>query len=126
MKQIEFKTVADFKRQARVGRYLKGGYYEKGKSTEWREIIAVQSNGLSLKTDNASGRSFLDFPKAKDCEIEDGVLKIYQERAKIESSGVDVPADVSWLKWDIENGRIDPKDVVYYRTQIAEYILGEE
>lgn len=125
MNKIKFNTVAEFKRLATKGRYIKGGYYGKHQD-EWREIIAVQSNGVSLKTDTTSGRSFMDFPKAGNCKIEDGVMKIYEQRAKCEQAGVDTLADMGWLKWDIERGKIKEEDITYYERQVAEYELGEE
>lgn len=124
MRKISFTTVAEFKRLAIKGRYIRGGYYGKHQN-EWREIISTQSNGVSLKTDTTSGRSFMDFPKASNCKIEDGVLKIYEKRAKMEEAGIDTTADESWLKWDIERGDIKEEDITYYNRQVAEYELGE-
>ena len=126
MKQLYFETLADFKRKAEVGKFVLGGYYDKHQKG-WREIKKKQSNGLSLKTE-VVGRSFFDFPKARDCEIEQeqvgSVLKIYQDRAVV--GGNDIPADISWLKYDIETGRLKESEVMTYRKQVAEYKLGEE
>lgn len=122
MHKVLFTTLADFKRKAVVGRFLEGGYYEKHLQ-EPREIIGVQSNGVSLKTGNKSGKSFLDFPKAKNCKIEDGVLKIYENRVKYGNS--DIPVEVSWFKWEKERGKIKEEDCEYYTKQVAEYTLLE-
>lgn len=67
----------------------------------------------------------MDFPKASNCKIEDGVMKIYEQRAKCEQANIDTVANVSWLKWDIEQGKIKEEDITYYERQVAEYELGE-
>lgn len=128
MKAISFNTLAEFKRACVKGNYIKGGYYGKH-SDEWREIKGVQSNGVSLKTDNNTGRSFFDYPKARDCEIEQGesgsVLKIFVERVKV-GNNTDTFASDTWLKWEIERGNIKESECEYYRKQVAEYQVGVE
>lgn len=125
MKKIMFKTMAEFKREAKVGRYIKGAYYEKPQSQEWRKIAKVQSNGVSLETKTTNtGYSFFDFPKASAVKITDGVMEIYQERVKCGNS--DVPAEASWLKYELECGKIKESDLTRYTVKIAQYELGEE
>ena len=125
MKKIMFKTMAEFKREAKVGRYVKGGYYEKPQSQEWRKIAKVQSNGVSLKTKTTNtGYSFFDFPKASTVKIADGVMEIYQERVKF--GNTDALADASCLKWNLERGLLKESDLTRYTVKIAQYELGEE
>lgn len=125
MKKIMFKTMAEFKREAKVGRYVKGGYYEKPQSQEWRKIANVQSNGVSLETKTTNtGYRFFDFPKASTVKIADGVMEIYQERVKF--GNTDAPADASCLKWDLERGLLKESDLTRYTVKIAQYELGEE
>lgn len=98
MRKIMFKNMAEFKREAKVGRYIKGAYCEKPQSTEWRKIAKIQSNGVSLETKTTNtGYSFFAFPKASTVKIADGVMEIYQERVKFG-----------------------------YTVKIAQYELGEE
>lgn len=124
MNKIMFKTLSEFKREAKVGRYIKGAYYVKPQSQEWRKIIKVQSNGVSLETKTTrSGASFFDFPKASTVKIADGVMEIYQERVKC--GNTDSPADVSWLKYELERGKIKESDLIRYTTKVAQYELGE-
>ena len=131
MKTISFYSLAEFKRACVKGNYIKGYYFgfargEKNKD-EWREIIHTQSNGLKSRTDGVAGGSWFYYPKASECEIEQGesgsVLKIYQERVKY--GGNDLWADTSWLKYDIEQGKIQESDLERYRKQVAEYQVGE-
>lgn len=123
MKTISFSSMADFKRKAMTGRYMKGSYYNKPQADEWRKIGKTQSNGLYLLQERKTGSWFM-FPKAKDVEIMDDKLKIYEDRAIV--GGNDIPANTSWLKYDLETGKIKESEITYYRTQIAEYVLGEE
>lgn len=125
MRKIMFKNMAEFKREAKVGRYIKGAYYEKPQSTEWRKIAKVRSNGVSLETKTTNtGYSFFDFPKASTVKIADGVMEIYQERVKF--GNTDAPADTSCLKWDLERGLLKESDLTRYTVKIAQYELGEE
>lgn len=125
MNKIMFRTMAEFKREAKVGRYIKGGYYEKPQSQEWRKIIKVQSNGVSLETKTTrTGASFFDFPKASAVKITDGVMEIFEERVKVGNS--DVPASMSWIKYDLEQGRLKESDLTRYNVKIAQYELGEK
>lgn len=125
MKNIMFKTMAEFKREATIGRYIKGAYYEKPQSQEWRKIIKVQSNGVSLGTKTTrTGVSFFDFPKASTVKITDGVMEIFEERVKV--GNFDVPASMSWIKYDLEQGRLKESDLTRYTRKVAQYELGEE
>lgn len=143
MGKIMFKTLAEFKREAKVGRYIKGGYYDKMESDEWREIRKTQSNGLwATITKNRqtastiypaeianskvlpSKNSFLQFPKASETKINDGVLEIYEQRAKYGEN--DIHANTSWLQFRIERGDIDTSEISYYQKLVAKYELGEE
>lgn len=126
MKKIIFRTITEFKREAIEGRFIKGGYYEKQNNDEWREIIATQTNAIILKTDNKSGRSYLDFPKASKSEIKDGTLYIYEDRVKCEEAGIDTVAETSWLKWEIEQGKLKEEELIRYRNLVAKYELGEQ
>lgn len=126
MEKILFKTIAEFKREAKQGHFMKGGFYGTSRpADEWREITGTQSNGLRLKTtrDGKTFSSFFDYPKAKDCEIADGVLKIYEERIKVGNS--DIPANTSWIKWEIERGTYKESELIRYRKQVAEYELAK-
>lgn len=131
MKTISFNTLAEFKRACVKGNYIKGGYFnfargEKNKSV-WREIIYSQSNACKMKTEGVLGGSWFYYPKASECEIEQGesgsVLKIYEERVKV--GGNDLRADTSWLKYDLEQGKYQESDLERYRKQVAEYQVGE-
>lgn len=125
MKKIMFKTMAEFKREAKVGRYVKGGYCEKPQSQEWRKIAKVQSNGVSLETKTTNtGYSFFDFPKVSTVKIADGVMEIYQERVKF--GNTDALADASCLKWNLERGLLKESDLTRYTVKIAQYELGEK
>ena len=130
MKAISFNNLAEFKRACVKGNYIKGYYFgfargEKNKD-EWREIIHSQSNACKAETKGVAGGSWFYYPKASECEIEQGgsgsVLKIYQERVKY--GGNDLWADTSWLKYDIEQGKIQESDLERYRKQVAEYQVG--
>ena len=120
MNKINFNSIADLKRQATVGRYMKGGYYGKHEG-EWRKIVSTQSNGVWLY--DGKDRSFFEFPKAGNCEIKDGVLKIYEERVKYGNS--DLPAKHSWLQQRLKAGLTKPEEVKFYTLKVAEYELGE-
>ena len=121
MKRINFTTIAELKRQATNERYMRGGYYGKNQES-WRKIVGTQTNGLYLY--DGQTRSFFEFPKAKNSEIKDGKLYIFEDRVKFENS--DVPANTSWLKWGLERGKIAESELTRYRKQVAEYELGEE
>lgn len=126
MEKILFKTIAEFKREAQAGRFMKGGFFGTTRpKEEWREITGTQSNDLRLKTtrDGKTFSSFFDFPKASDSEIADGVLKIYEERIKVGNS--DIPANTSWIKWEIERGTYKESELIRYRKQVAEYELAK-
>ena len=127
IKQLSFSTLADFKRLATAGRYLKGGYFGRDahKTGSWRRILSTQTNGVRLMT--GSSTSFLDFPKARDCVIQDNVLSIYEERVKFPESGVDIPACTydRLLRTDYYE-RHKSDRVKRYRVLRAEYVLGEE
>lgn len=77
------KTFADLKRDLQVGKKLKMIYHhwENTRTNKIlnieREIIKVQSNGVSLKTNNQSGKSFLDLPCASLTEYDGKNIKIY-------------------------------------------------
>lgn len=43
MRIINISSMAELKREAKPGRYMKGGYYSKSGADEWREIGKVQS-----------------------------------------------------------------------------------
>lgn len=126
MRTITFKTLAEFKRLATRGKFIRGGYYGKY-ADEWREIAGVQSNAIRLKTEGR-GIVYFEWPKARDCEIlqeaDGSVLKIYEERAKI--GGNDMRADSSCIAWDLESGAIKESDIIRYKKQVAEYRLGEQ
>lgn len=131
MKTISFYSLAEFKRACVKGNYIKGGYFhfargEKNRGV-WREIAGSQSNACKLKTEGVLGGSWFYFPKASECEIEQGasgsVLKIYEERVKV--GGNDLRADTSWLKYDLEQGKYQESDLERYRKQVAEYQVGE-
>lgn len=129
MKRILFSTLAEFKRQATKGRYVRGGYFNTARGervrNDWREIIGVQSNAIKLKTDGVAGGVYFDFPKASECKIEDGILKIFEERVEIPESGEDVRANTSWLKYRIECGDIKESELKRYARQVAQYELAE-
>lgn len=121
MKQVYFKTLAEFKRLAIKGAGVKGGYYGKYKD-DVRKVVGVQSNGVWLYKENDK-RSFFELPKAKNCEIKDGTLSIFENRVKVGAS--DIPAEVSWLKYDLETGKYKESDLIRYRKLVAEYTLWE-
>lgn len=89
------KTLADFKRQLKVGVKLAAIYHkhfagrtEEGKPV-WtdkdlgtREVSIVQSNSFALKTPQTDGTfrdSWCHFPKAKECKINNDSVVIYEE-----------------------------------------------
>lgn len=126
MKTLYFKTLAEFKRLATRGTYVRGGYYGKYQD-EWRKIAGVQSNAVKLATEGR-GIVYFDFPKAKNCELldtDDGtVLKIFEDRVKYGDN--DIPAGITWLKYELERGAVKESDLTRYRKQVAEYRLGVE
>lgn len=121
MKKLYFTTLAEFKRLAVRNNYMKGCYYEKEQGG-WRKIVGVQTNGVYLY--GGKTRSFFGFPKARDCEIVNGVLKIYQDRVKYGNS--DIPSELTWFREGVASGRIKEEEVKRYRKQIAEYEIGKE
>lgn len=133
MKTIQFNTLAEFKRACVKGNYIKGYYFGTARGErvagEWRKIIHSQGNACKAETEGVAGGSWFYYPKASECEIEQGgsgsVLKIYQNRVFIAEGNVDVPADVSWLKFDLERGKYQESDLKRYRKQVAEYQVGE-
>lgn len=131
MKAIYFNTLAEFKRACVKGNYIKGYYFGTARgeqvADEWREIIYSQSNACKAETAGVAGGSWFYYPKASECKIEQGasgsVLKIYEDRVKV--GGNDIPANVSWLKFDLERGKYQESDLERYRKQVAEYQVGE-
>lgn len=128
MKQLKFETLADFKRKAEVGVFVKGGYYDRN-NEEYRKIIGKQSNAVRIETERNGQKigSYFDYPKASVCEIEDegsgSVLKIYEDRVRFGNS--DIPADASWFEYNLESGKIKESEVERYKKQVAEYRLYE-
>ena len=135
MKQVYFKTLAEFKRLAVKGAYMKGCYsgFARGErmKNDWRKITGVQSNAVKLETEGTERGSFFDFPKAGNCELEQEeegtVLKIFENWVKVKDkkgNENDYREDFTWAKARIENG--DFTVVERYRKQVAEYRLGVE
>jgi len=126
MNKINFNTMADFKRKAQVGRYIKGGYHDKMDDEEWREITKVQSNSIVVSR-TISGKkkgSYFWFPKASDCKIVDGTLYIYDKMVRY--NGEEMLANNSWLIDNIKLGRIKDEELERYDELVARYELGEE
>lgn len=74
------KTFADLKRDLQVGKKLTMIYSENASSRligKVREIIATQSNGITLRTDNNAGKSFLELTCASLTEYDGKTIKIY-------------------------------------------------
>lgn len=125
----EFNSLAGFKRAVESGEYIEGGYYPL-KHEGWRKLLKRQTNGVWVETERESGEkygSFLEYPKAKDVEIEQtaegSVLYIFQDMAKVH--GKDYPASAA--KHDIEIGLYPETDVAYWRKRVAEYrVKGNE
>jgi hypothetical protein len=77
----KMKSFADLKRDLQVGKTLTMTYsnLESNKLVGIpRQIIGTQTNGISLKTDNKSGKSFLSLPCASLTEYDGKIIKIYQ------------------------------------------------
>jgi len=75
------KTFADLKRELQTGKTLTMTYssLENNRLLNIpRQIIGTQTNGISLKTDNKSGKSFLSLPCASLTEYDGKIIKIYQ------------------------------------------------
>lgn len=124
MQKIMFNTMAEFKREAIKGRYIKGGYYFRGADygKEMRKILKVKSNSISLAT--KGGAMWFYYPKASEVEIENGTMTIFEHRVKFGNS--DVPADVTCLKWDLERGLLKESDLTRYDKEVAKYELYED
>lgn len=116
--------MAEFKREAIKGRYIKGGYYFRGADygKEMRKILKVKSNSISLAT--KGGAMWFYYPKASEVEIENGTMTIFEHRVKFGNS--DVPADVTCLKWDLERGLLKESDLTRYDKEVAKYELYED
>jgi len=74
------KTLAELKRDLRVGKKLTLTYHHLGKCNilnKKREIIKIQTNAIVLKTENKSGKSWLDLPPSSLLEYNDNIIKIY-------------------------------------------------
>lgn len=75
-----FKTLAEFKRVLQVGDTLKCTRFGFNPVTyPPREVAIKQTNSFALKTKQASGEivnSWLEFPKASKCKIENNELTI--------------------------------------------------
>lgn len=123
MKTLTFTSLADFKRKAQTGLYIKGGYHG-NYANEWRKIGKVQTNGIAL-FDKNNKRSFFDFPKASDIKIIGNSLQIWQKRVKI-ADVTDTPVDTSFFQFQLVNNVYKPSELKYYEIKIADYQLGIE
>lgn len=75
------KTFADLKRDLQIGKTLTMIYSSLSGNKLIgipRQIIGTQSNGISLQTDNKSGKSFFSLPCASLTEYDGKIIKIYQ------------------------------------------------
>lgn len=94
------KNLAEFKREAKIGAKLNciwhrefshreesGKVVWKDKLREPREVSIVQSNAIALKTTKTDGSicdSWFQFPKAKECDFQDGKMIVYEDESKRE------------------------------------------
>lgn len=98
-KQIDMKTLADFKRRLKVGVRVDAiqhtcfaGRTEDGTVIykDWelgvREVSIVQSNSFAFKTVRTTGEvvdSWCEFPKASECKIEGDTITIFEEDYRV-------------------------------------------
>jgi len=92
------KNLAEFKREATLGtkmhciwhkdfshRTPDGKVVWKDTLREPREVSIVQTNAIALKTKKADGSicdSWFQFPKAKECDFQDGKMIVYEDEKK--------------------------------------------
>lgn len=83
MQKIMFNTMAEFKREAINGRYIKGGYYFRGADyvKAMRKISKVKSNAISLAT--KGGSMWFCYPKASEAKIENGTMTIFEHTKEV-------------------------------------------
>lgn len=124
MQKIMFNTMAEFKREAINGRYIKGGYYFRGAdyAKAMRKISKVKSNAIGLAT--KGGAMWFYYPKASEAKIENGTMTIFEHRVKFGNS--DVPASDDCLKWDLERGLLKESDLTRYTKEVAKYELYKD
>ena len=75
------KTFSELKRNLTIGKKLKmikSSLPNNKLLNIEREICAIQTNGISLKTDNQSGKSFLEYPPASLVDYTDNIITFYQ------------------------------------------------
>jgi hypothetical protein len=101
MKTIPFNTLAEFKRKATKGSFLKTNHYSHPKAFKGRdesgkclydpydmgarEISIQQTNSIALKTERTDGTfadSWFWFPPAKECTVIDNALHVYSDSKK--------------------------------------------
>jgi hypothetical protein len=100
MNPILFTTLAEFKRKATQGSFLKTTHYLHPKAFKGRDeagkclydpydmgtrgISIQQTNSIALKTETDKGAvdSWFHFPAAKECTVIDNALHVYSDSKK--------------------------------------------